>query len=149
MKSLIVHRKSTASISMIFGLGLVVSLFLSVVPALATEFEVGTQFGISHIIPDGDDEVTESITLTEIPSGIVNLFSPPSLYTMWFPNNRFTIGPEFQLGRWTTSSEFLGERESESMTSLYLGGRIAYFLHSHAMSSPFVLGRISAHCTFW
>ena len=29
------------------------------------------------------------------------------------------------------------------MTSLYLGGRAAYFLRSHSASNPFVLGRIS------
>ena len=60
MKMQIVNRKSL----MIFGLAFLVSLVFSVNPALATDFEVGTQFGISHIIPDGDDEFTESSTLT-------------------------------------------------------------------------------------
>ena len=43
----------------------------------------------------------------------------------------------------SVSAEYWGESETESITTLYLGGRAAYFLRSHAGSNPYVLGRVS------
>ncbi len=126
-----------------YGFSVFVSFVLSVVPASATDFEVGTQFGISHIIPDDEDV---SVTLTEIPSGLGGTIgvSPSSLYTMWFPNKRFGMGPEFQFGRLSVTEEHWDEKRTESLTSLVLGGRAVYFLGSRALASPYVLGRVSS-----
>ena len=43
----------------------------------------------------------------------------------------------------SVSAEYGGESDTESITSFYLGGRAAYFLLSHAVSSPYLLGRVS------
>lgn len=119
-------------------------LMLATVPVMATDFEIGTQFGISHLIPEGDDSTT-SITYTRLPSGTFLDIgsSPTSLYATWFPNKQFAIGPEFSFGRMSVSDEYWDEEDTESMTTLYLGGRISYFLFNHSVSSPYVLGRIS------
>jgi len=139
MKTLGVKKNKTVSILTMFAF-----LVLATVPALANEFEVGTQFGISHsIITDDDSSFTA--TTTAIPSGITNPgYAPPSLYATWFPSQQFAIGPEFQFGRVSNSFK-LGDwgEDSISQISLHLGGRAAYFFQSHAMSSPFAVGRVS------
>jgi len=43
----------------------------------------------------------------------------------------------------SVSDEYWDEEDTESMTTLYLGGRVSYFLFNHSASSPYVLGRIS------
>ena len=142
MKILVVIGKEFVSSLLFLSFVIVVSVMLSTVPASATEFEVGTQFGISHIVPDYDD--SSSITFTQIPSSIVFLgSSPTSLYTTWYLGEQFAIGPEFSLGRMSISNEYSGETETESITSLYLGGRAAFFLGSHTESTPYILGRVS------
>ncbi|MCY3743894.1 MAG: hypothetical protein OXH00_23005 [Candidatus Poribacteria bacterium] len=144
MKTLVVNQKNIGTSLPISGFVLLASLLLTIVPALANEFEVGTQFGISHSIIN-DDDSSFTATTTAIPSGITNPgYAPPSLYATWFPSQQFAIGPEFQFGRVTNSFK-LGEwgEDSVSQTSLYLGGRAAYFFRNHAMSSPFAVGRIS------
>ena len=138
MKSLVVIGKEFVSSLLFLSFVIVVSVMLSTVPASATEFEVGTQFGISHIVPDYDD--SSSITFTQIPSSIVFLgSSPTSLYATWYLGEQFAIGPEFSLGRMSISDEY----STESITSLYLGGRAAFFLGSHTESTPYILGRVS------
>ena len=67
MKTLVVNGKKFASRLLILGFVIFVSVMFSTVPALATDFEFGTQFGISHLIPDGDDSTT-SITYIRVPS---------------------------------------------------------------------------------
>ena len=57
----------------IFSFILVVSVVLSVVPALATEFEIGTQFGISQIASTDDDDT--HLTSTQIPSAAFSIGS--------------------------------------------------------------------------
>lgn len=111
---------------------------------MATEFEIGTQFGISRLIPNSDDSMT-NITYTRLPSGTFFDIgsSPTSLYAIWFPSKQFAVGPEFSLGRTSISAEYRGEKETESITILYLGSRVSYFLLSHSASSPYVLGRVS------
>ena len=142
MKTLVVIGKEFVSRLLFLSFVIVVSVMLSTVPASATEFEVGTQFGISHIVPDYDD--SSSITFTQIPSSIVFLgSSPTSLYATWYLGEQFAIGPEFSLGRMSISNEYSGETETESITSLYLGGRAAFFLGSHTESTPYILGRVS------
>ena len=141
MKTLVVNQKNIGINLPILGFVLLASLLLTIVPALATtEFEVGTQFGISHLIPDGDDSTT-SITYTRLPSGTFLDIgsSPTSLYATWFPNQQFGIGPEFSLGRVSVS----GEGEDAGITSFHLGGRAAFFPLTHLRSSPYVLGRVS------
>ena len=144
MKTLVVNQKNIGTSLPILGFVLLASLLLTIVPALANEFEVGTQFGISYIIPEGDDSTT--ITYTRLPS-VASLdvgSSPTSLYATWFPNQQFGIGPEFSLARFSVSGEnYWGEREDAGITSLHLGGRAAFFFLSHLQSSPYVLGRVS------
>ena len=143
MKTLIVNRKITASMLAMYNFVFLVFFILPTIPALATDFEIGTQFGISHFMSvDEDDD--SSLTSIGIPSSILDPgHFPTSLYATWFPNKQFAVGPEFKFGTMSVSSEFFGERETESVTFVSLGGRAAYFLRSHAVSSPFLLGRIS------
>ena len=110
-------------------------LFLATVPALATDFEIGTQFGVSRIT--SSDDSGSSITYARLPSGtVLDIGSAPtSLYATWFPSKQFAIGPEFSLG--------ITSADEEDVTIFHLGGRASYFLHSHSVSSPYVLGRIS------
>lgn len=144
MKTLVVNQKNIGTSLPILGFVLLASLLLAIAPALANEFEIGTQFGISHLIPDGDDSTT-SITYTRLPSSTFLDIgsSPTSLYATWFPNQQFGIGPEFSFGRFSISEEYWGEREDVGITSFHLGGRAAFFPLSHLRSSPYVLGRVS------
>ena len=135
MKTLVVNRKIVVSILTLFGFVFLVTLG-SVVPASATDFEIGTQFGISRLSIT-DDYDTTSGTFIQIPGGLISGFSLPALYATWFPDKQFAIGPEFSFGGFSI--------EDSSITSLYLGGRAAYFLNSHSMSSPYILGRISLY----
>ena len=140
MKTLIMNRKITVSILAMYSFAFLFSLVLPTTSVLATDFEIGTQFGFSHFFIDDDS----SLTSIGIPSSILDPgHFPTSLYATWFPNKQFAVGPEFKFGTMSVSSEFFGERETESVTFVSLGGRAAYFLRSHAVSSPFLLGRIS------
>lgn len=140
----------------VFGFTLLVSFVLPIVSAFGTsEFEVGTQFGISHLRPDVDDDYSVNITYTQIPSTLAHIgASPTSLYATWFPHKQFAIGPEFSFGRMSVSEEYQGAEEyweeeetEESITTFHLGGKASYFLLSHSVSSPYVLGRVS-HTVF-
>ncbi len=138
MKTLVVNRINLVSILTIFCFTLLASFVGPMHPALATEFEVGTQFGISRLGPDEDD--SSSITFTHIPTSFMYFgSSPTSLYVTWFPGTQFAIGPEFSFGRMS----FSDETETSDITSIYLGGRTAFFLRSHAVSTPYLLGRMS------
>ena len=142
MKTLIMSRKITVSTLAMYSFAFLFSLVLPTTSALATDFEIGTQFGISHFIHVDDDGYSTRSTSIGIPSSTNDQGNlPTSLYATWFPNRQFAIGPEFKFGRVSVLSEFFGE--TESVTSVSLGGRAAYFLRSYAVSSPFLLGRIS------
>ncbi len=145
MKNVRCKSKKIGSILPISGFIFLTLLVLSIFPAFATDFEFGTQFSISRIVPEDDsDDYSSSITYTQIPSSLLYIgSSPTALYATWFPSTQFAIGPEFSLGRMSVSAEYFGESETESITTLYLGGRAAYFLQSHTMSNPYVLGRVS------
>lgn len=143
MKTLVVNRNKIVSFLAMFTF-----LVLTTVPVSATEFEIGTQFGISHIRSDTDDDYSTSITYTQLPSGVAYVgASPTSLYATWFPHKQFAIGPEFSFGRMSVSEEYgdeyWEEDETESITTLHLGGKASYFLLNHAVSSPYLFGRVS------
>ena len=93
----------------------------------ATGIEIGTLFGLSHLFSNG-----EGITTIGVPRAPVEFFGNSSLYVSWFPNEQLAIGPEFSFGRFSL--------DGDGITSLYLGGRGAFFLQSNAMSSPYILG---------
>ena len=146
MKTPVLNWKHLVSNLTIFGFTVLISLVLPVMPALAIEFEIGTQFGISHLVPDDDeDDFSTSLTYTRFPSGTFLDIggSPTSLYAMLFPAEKFAIGPEFSFGRMSISEEYGGEKESESITTLHLGGRAAFFFLNHSVSSPYIFGRVS------
>lgn len=150
MKTLLVNQNNVVSILPILGFVTLVSLVFPIVPASAIDFEIGTQFGVSHFVPDIDDDYEASLTYTRVPSGSFFDISstPPSIYATWFLGQHFAIGPEFSFGRTvlhTGSEDFEDswEEENTNITSLYLGGRAAYFLRNYTMSSPYVLTRIS------
>lgn len=127
----------------ISGFIFLISLVLTIVPAFGADFEFGTQFGISRLIPD-DSDYSSSITYTQIPSSFFYLGSSPTvLYATWFPSTQFAIGPEFSFGRISISDEYLEEEENETLTTLHLGGHFAYFLQNHTVSTPYLLGRFS------
>ena len=136
----IMNRKSMLSILKMFCFA---SFALFARHALATDFEVGTQFGFYHVIPDDtDSSKNTAYTYIQIPSPLVSAGEAPptSLYAAWFPGKRFSIGPEFSIGRYADSA-------SNTWTSFYVGTRAAYFLNSHSVSSPYVLGRVSGMFT--
>ena len=145
MKTLVVNQKNIRTRLPIFGFVLLASFVLAIVPALGTtEFEVGTQFGLSHIIPEGDESTT-TVTYTRLPSStfLDTSSAPTSLYATWFPSQQFGIGPEFSFGRFSVSEEYFGEREDVGITAFHLGVRAAFFPLNHLQSSPYVLGRVS------
>ena len=145
MKTPVLNWQNLVSGLTILGFTVLISLVLPVMPVLAIDFEIGTQFGISHLIPDDEDDFSTSLTYTRLPSGTLLDIggSPTSLYAMLFPAEKFTIGPEFSFGRMSISEAYGGEKESESITILHLGGRAAFFFLNHSVSSPYVLGRVS------
>ena len=92
----------------------------------ATGVELGTLFGLHYL----DDEAT-SIAVPTAP--LFSFFGIPALYVSWFPGEHLAIGPEFSFGRSSLSGD--------DFTSLYLGGRGAFFLQSNAVSGPYLLGK--------
>ena len=95
----------------------------------ASGAEIGTLFGFSHLRADGD-----GVTLIGVPSaGLWSITSHPSIYISWFMDERFSIGPEFSLGRFST--------EGDAFTSLYLAGRGAFHSGGGATSGAYVFGR--------
>ena len=144
MKILFVNKKNVVSILPILGFVTLVSLIFPIVPTSAIDFEIGTQFGISYLAPNVDDDYATSLTYTRVPSGSFFDISsaPPSIYATWFLGQHFAIGPEFSFGS-TILHEDSWEEENTNITSLYFGGRVAYFLRNYTMSSPYVLSRVS------
>lgn len=150
MKTPLINRKNVVSILPILGFVILVSLIFPTVPTSAIDFEIGTQFGISHLVPNIDDDYAVSLTYTRVPSGSFFDISstPPSIYATWFLGQHFAIGPEFSFGStiFHEDSEYFEdpwEEENTNITSLYFGGRAAYFLRNYTMSSPYVLTRVS------
>lgn len=136
-----VSSKLFVSILTLFCLTLIA--FLSP-PTFATDFEIGTLFGISRMSStNSDDDAT--VTYTRLPSGsLLDIgASPTALYAMFYPAKQFGIGPEFSYGSASLSVEYWGERETETFSTLHLGGRAMFFLTDYALSSPYLMGRAS------
>ncbi len=109
------------------------------------DFEIGTQFGMSHLMPDSEDSSTASITFTRLPSGtFVDIgSSPTSLCATVFFGKHFAMGSEFGFGRISVSDESWDGEDTGSITTLHLAGRATYFPFRHFVSSPYVFGRIT------
>ena len=109
----------------------------------APEVEIGTLFGLSRRALNfnwfGN---SETVTLTHIgvPAAPNYLFLHPahrpyfipSLYVLWFPSEKLSIGPEFSFGN--------ASSDGDGITSLYLGGRSTFSLGTNTMSGPYLLG---------
>ena len=90
--------------------------------------EIGTLFGLSRFSADGG-----GTTVIGVPSAFVSSAGNPSIYVSWFPDERFSFGPVFSLGR------FSGE--GTAFTALYLAGRGALQSGGGAASGAYVYGR--------
>ncbi len=112
--------------------------------AFATDFEIGTLFGISRMSSTNSDD-DSTVTYSRLPSGaILDISASPTvLYALFYPTKQFGIGPEFSYGSTSLSAEYWGERETETVSTLHLGGRAAFFLTDYALSSPYLMGRAS------
>ncbi|MDE2742997.1 MAG: hypothetical protein OXI58_15495 [Gemmatimonadota bacterium] len=98
--------------------------------------EIGTLFGLSRSPSNETIHIGVPSTIsTIVPPGI------PSLYVSWFLSERLALGSEFSFGRFSVDDE--GDDEDDDahgFTTLYLGGRGAFFLQSNAVSGPYLLG---------
>ena len=148
MKKLTTNIKTIVSI---FSLTLLLSFALPLYPtfandlqpALGSDFEFGTQFGITHLTPD-DEDIESSVTLTHIPTSSAYIgASPTSLYFTWYPSSHIAIGPEFSYGRMTVTDEYWDESDTASLTSLHFGVRVAVSLLKYSVSTPYMLARMS------
>ena len=89
--------------------------------------EIGTLFGLTHHSSDG-----EGFTVIGLPSSpTLGIPGIPSLYVSWFPGGNIEVGPEFSIGR--TAGDVYG------ITSLYVGGRGAFFPLGDTTSGLYVL----------
>lgn len=137
MKTLDLKCKNVLSI-------LTLILFTSL-PAFATGIDIGTQFGISHIVPE-DERDTTTYTFTRLPSGsLFDIGSPPtSLYAMLYPHKHIGIGPEFSYGVTSISISYEQfEGNIDRLSTLHLGAKLALYLMDYRLSSPYLNGRIS------
>ncbi len=105
----------------------------------ATGVEIGTLFGLSHL-SDEDDGLTfiGVPTLSDFPSAALG---NPSLYVSWFPSEQLALGPEFSLGRISLGIDEVDE--DFTLTTLYLGGRGAFFPQGNAVSGPYLSGHVA------
>lgn len=119
-------------------------ILFTTLPAFATGFDIGTQFGISHLVPE-DERDTSTYTYTRLPSG--SLFdigaAPTSLYVLLYPHKMIGFGPEFSYGVTSISYEQFGDDDTERISTLYLGAKFALYLMDYKMSSPYLIGRVS------
>ena len=93
------------------------------------DIEIGTLFGLSHLSSD-----IYGGTWIGIPAPTWNVIGNSSLYVSWFPSKKLSIGPEFGFG--STSYSY----GSGTFSTLYLGGRCAFFLQSNTVSGAYLLG---------
>ena len=91
--------------------------------------EIGTLFGLSHLSSNRDGG-----TWIGVPAPTWNIIGNSSLYVSWFPTEKLSIGPEFSFGSTSYSDH------SVTFSTLYIGGRGAFFLQSNAVSGPYLLG---------
>ncbi len=123
----------------------ILTLFLfSILPTFATDFDFGTQFGISRLVSVDEDDGT-TLTYTRFPSGsIIEIGNAPtSLYGMFYPHKNIGLGPEFSYGVMSVTQEYYDGEDTESISTLHLGGRVAYYLMGYDLSSPYLMGRVA------
>lgn len=123
-------------------------LLLATVPAMATEFEIGTQFGFSHFYPRNENP-SSSVSLLQVPSGEISNVGASPFLTL-FPHKKFSISPEFNF-EWLTNTNtytLFEVKDRISQTDLYLGGKVHYFLFGHKVSNPYLIGKVSINTTF-
>jgi len=130
---------------------LTISMFIFVVllvpSALAMEYEIGTQFGITAYTPP-DDDVSDSLaTLVSLPTGDIGSI-PASVYLTLYPHNHFGISPEISFGHFTNNYTLSGERKNVSESHLYLGCQFSYYLFKHNMSTPYLSARVATERLF-
>ena len=100
----------------------------------ASGAEIGTIFGLSRVSNARFSTDEEGTTYIGLPSAIgSSLLGVPSIYVTWFVDERFSIGPEFSLGRMSG--------DGDAFTSLYLAGRTAFHSRGIATSDAYVFGR--------
>ena len=136
MKTLVIYRKFlTTSV-----FTLLVSLVLPIVPASATEFEVGTQFGFTRVLEEesssGFGYSSSGITYLQAPTGEIG-DAGASPYLTFFPHKQLAISPAFS---------FL--MEAASTTGFYLGSKFHLFLLGHEVSNPYLFSKASITTTF-
>ncbi len=141
MNKFVLSKKIFVSILALFCLTLIA---FSSPTAFATDFEIGTLFGISRMSSTNSDDDT-TVTYTRVPSGsLLDIgASPTALYAMFYPVKQFGIGPEFSYGSTSVNEEFFGESDTESYSTLHLGARAILYLSNYSLSSPYLLGRAS------
>ncbi|MDE3259289.1 MAG: hypothetical protein OYM47_15795 [Gemmatimonadota bacterium] len=116
--------------SLLLGLGARAGHASAVEDSRSTRAEIGTLFGLSQLSIDGDGLTLIGIPLAPLPGITQNLY--PSIYVSWFPDDRFSIRPEFGLGRASV--------DGESITSLYLAGQTGFHSGDVAASGAYVFG---------
>ncbi len=143
MNTIFIKQKKISARLYITLIVLTVSLISPITLTFANDFEFGTQFGISRFTPD-DGDSTASITYSQFPSAIMSFGTTPTLlYATWFPTDMFAIGPEFSYGRVSISEEIWGEENTSNITSIYMGGRVSFYILGHSTSSPYLFGHVS------
>ena len=93
--------------------------------AVAGGFEIGTLFGLTH-----QSRGDRGFTLIGLPDAGFDAGSP-ALYVEWFPSDKLSIGPEFNVA-------FTSGGSSDAWARV--AGRFAYFPRGVAMSGPYVVG---------
>ncbi len=136
MKTLVLRVNKFASKPQILSFIIVVSVMFSIVSVSVAEFEVGTEFGFTHIVPP-DGDISSGTSILQVPSGDINNVGA-SPYLTFFPHKQLAISPAFNLQR-ITSTDWWGD--SNSVTALYFGSKFYYFFLGHAVSNPYLFGK--------
>lgn len=125
--------------SLLLGLGSGAGRISPVENTRSSEVEIGTLFGFSQIgEEDGDGHTSIGAPVSAVFSSILE---NPSIYISWFLDERFSISPEFGLGRAS------GGREN--ITSLYLAGRGAFHPRGGSASGVYGFGRVALRAISW
>ena len=140
------HKRfvSSKQVVFIFTLFCLILIAFSSPTAFATDFEIGTLFGISRASSTNPD-VNAVGTYTRLPSGsLLNIgASPTTLYALFYLTPQIGIGPEFSYGSTSLSWDTGWSEDTQTLSTLHLGGRAAFFLTDYALSSPYFTGRAS------
>ena len=143
---LIINQKSLLSF-------VTVLLFTGVVfltQPVAAEFEISTQFGYSHIVPEEKNTSYEVMNSLQLPSGTVfAASSPTALALTWFGGERLGLGLDGAFTRMSITEDhrWWGRRKAVDFTLFESGLYVDYYLLSHEASSPYMRGRFSLGVT--